>query len=146
MICLYLLIGCVLKMTSHSWSHWWIRKGWGCLYYHGNIFVKFYPWKLKHYLLPNVTASQFSAKNFLNTVFVTGFLTFWLLGLFVSALHEDYILRFCRLCISAFLFFVFVVFVIFVVLNQEADPSFRQSLADSGRNLLISPNRLGSLF
>lgn len=66
--------------------------------------------------------------------------TFWLLGLFVSALHEDYILHFCRFCEC------FFVFVLLPFLNQEADPCFGQILADSGRNLLIPPNRFGSLF
>lgn len=49
------------KLTSHSWSHWWIRKGWGNLIAMAISFVRHYPWKMKHDLLLNVTASQFSA-------------------------------------------------------------------------------------
>lgn len=53
------------KLTSHSWSHWWIRKGWGNLIAMAISFVRRYPWKMKHDLLLNVTASQFSAFFFL---------------------------------------------------------------------------------
>lgn len=72
------------------------------------------------------------------------FSTFWLLGLLVSALHEDDILRFFFVGFVSVLFFV--VFVFFPFLNQEADPRFGQIPADSGRNVLIPPNRFGSLF
>lgn len=59
------------KLTSHSWSHWWIRKGLGISYCHGNSLLKLYPWKMKRDLFLTVTASHFF---FQNTVAVTGFL------------------------------------------------------------------------
>lgn len=90
------------KLTSHSWSHWWIRKGWGNLIAMAISFVRRYPWKMKHDLLLNVTASQFSAFFFLLKIQ-------WRISAHSSCLFH-------LLCMkTAFSFFVAFVLVFWVV-------------------------------
>lgn len=72
---------------------------------------------MQHVVLPDITASQFSAENFPNAVFMTGFLhilaAWFICFCFAWRLHSV----FFRLCVC-------FVFVFFPFLNQEADPCF----------------------